>query len=234
MPYLFYFLTAFLYLLFAEKSRNMSDNSYESSEEFLYADSSITNSESSKTRPSWGSMQTPESVLGRPKGGSFSMSPAPLNKSQSPSTHSTSATILNVGSLGSSMAVDKGLSGEQKELIEFAKVERKKNFVHMERVNGRERNILQGLELHARVFNADEQKKIVDCVYDFQRKGQKGQLRGTYTIFFLAFFGIFWLYFNRRLRDDMIPKSIVLLLEGVSRKTKFLCLRVLFLSRVSP
>ncbi|KAK6916009.1 Alpha-ketoglutarate-dependent dioxygenase AlkB-like [Dillenia turbinata] len=65
----------------------------------------------------------------------------------------------------------------QEEQIRLSRVGRKKNFVHMERVNGKETNVLRGLELHTGVFDAEEQKKIVDCVYELQRMGQKGQLK---------------------------------------------------------
>ncbi|KAI3729066.1 hypothetical protein L6452_17713 [Arctium lappa] len=44
-------------------------------------------------------------------------------------------------------------------------------------VNGKNVNVLQGLELHTRVFNAEEQKKIVESVYEFQLMGQRGRLR---------------------------------------------------------
>ncbi|KAJ6798372.1 Uncharacterized protein M6B38_211625 [Iris pallida] len=69
------------------------------------------------------------------------------------------------------------LSREQREAMRFAMVKRKKDFRHMERVGKRTINVVEGLELHTGVFSAAEQKRIVDCVYDFQEKGQKGQLR---------------------------------------------------------
>ncbi|KAF9597875.1 hypothetical protein IFM89_021960 [Coptis chinensis] len=56
-------------------------------------------------------------------------------------------------------------------------VGRKKNFECVERVKGRRVNVLQGLELHTRVFNDEEQKKIVEYVYDLQRMGQSRELR---------------------------------------------------------
>lgn len=43
-------------------------------------------------------------------------------------------------------------------------------------------NVLKGLELYTKVFNADEQKKIVECVYNLQRMAQKGLLRGIYKL----------------------------------------------------
>ncbi|GMQ01820.1 hypothetical protein CsSME_00048315 [Camellia sinensis var. sinensis] len=71
---------------------------------------------------------------------------------------------------------------EQKERTRFAQIGRKKDYVHIERIDGKATNVLQGLELHTQVFNTEEQKKIVDRVYNLQRMGQNGQLRArTYT-----------------------------------------------------
>ncbi|KAF9608629.1 hypothetical protein IFM89_010114 [Coptis chinensis] len=56
-------------------------------------------------------------------------------------------------------------------------VGRKKDFECVERIKGRPVNVLQGLELHTRVFSDEEQKKIVDYVYDLQRMGHSGELR---------------------------------------------------------
>ncbi|KAI8555152.1 hypothetical protein RHMOL_Rhmol05G0152300 [Rhododendron molle] len=60
-----------------------------------------------------------------------------------------------------------GLS-EEHEGVRFAQIGRKKDFVHIERVNGKTTNVLHGLELHTGVFNAEEQKEIVDCVFAAQ------------------------------------------------------------------
>ncbi|XBJ06377.1 hypothetical protein VPH35_025009 [Triticum aestivum] len=46
----------------------------------------------------------------------------------------------------------------------MARVRRKKDFRHMERVDGRMLNVLQGLELHANVFSPDEQ---FGCCYNY-------------------------------------------------------------------
>ncbi|KAG9444026.1 hypothetical protein H6P81_015366 [Aristolochia fimbriata] len=70
-----------------------------------------------------------------------------------------------------------GLSREQWERERFFLVGRKKDFIHMEKVNGKSVNILRGLELHTGVFDAVEQKKIVDYVYSLQDLGRKGKLR---------------------------------------------------------
>ncbi|XAR57975.1 hypothetical protein NMG60_11026298 [Bertholletia excelsa] len=69
------------------------------------------------------------------------------------------------------------LSREQREHIRFSNVERKKDFICLERVNGKIANILEGLELHTGVFSAAEQKRIVDFVYLLLDKGRKGELK---------------------------------------------------------
>ncbi|EHA8590714.1 putative RNA demethylase ALKBH9B [Cocos nucifera] len=80
------------------------------------------------------------------------------------------------------------LSRDQREAVRFSMVKRKKDFKHMERVDGRWINVLEGLELHAGVFSAAEQKRIVDCVYDFREKGRNRQLRGIILDIFFALF----------------------------------------------
>ncbi|XP_077241611.1 uncharacterized protein LOC143882093 [Tasmannia lanceolata] len=74
-------------------------------------------------------------------------------------------------------ATESGLSREQREQIRFSQVGRKKDYLFMEKINGKSVNVLEGLELHTRVFSAVEQKKIVNYVYTLQRMGQEGQLR---------------------------------------------------------
>lgn len=69
------------------------------------------------------------------------------------------------------------LSRDQREYIRFMNVRRKKDFICLERVNGKFTNILQGLELHTGVFSAAEQKRIVDYVYDLEERGRKGELK---------------------------------------------------------
>lgn len=65
----------------------------------------------------------------------------------------------------------------------IAKIGRKKDFNYIERVEGIKTNVLKGIELHTGVFNVEEQKQIVDCVYNLQRMGQHGQLRGMRSMF---------------------------------------------------
>nr|GMD40400.1 RNA demethylase ALKBH5-like [Ipomoea batatas] len=67
--------------------------------------------------------------------------------------------------------------------MRFAQVKRKKDFVHYERVDGKIVNVVEGVELHTEIFDAEEQMKIVDCVYKYQQLGRKGQLRECNIIF---------------------------------------------------
>ncbi|XP_052194430.1 RNA demethylase ALKBH9B-like [Diospyros lotus] len=121
---------------------------------------SDTSPEESTKTTSWRSGQTPKSV------------------------HSGRWTKNNPESVCSGTgrgSVDE-LSEEQKEHVRLAQIGSRKDFVHVERVNGKATNVLRGLELHTGVFNAEEQKMIVECVYSIQRKGQSGQLRArTYS-----------------------------------------------------
>lgn len=67
-----------------------------------------------------------------------------------------------------------------KEYDRFMNVGRKKDFKCFEKIRGRNINILEGLELHTRVFNAAEQEVIVDYVYMLQEMGKKGQFKGKF------------------------------------------------------
>ncbi|KAK9165205.1 hypothetical protein Scep_000396 [Stephania cephalantha] len=69
------------------------------------------------------------------------------------------------------------LSREKREYIRFMNVQRKKDFICLERVHGKLVNILEGLELHTGVFSAAEQKRIVNSVYELQEKGRNGEFR---------------------------------------------------------
>lgn len=69
------------------------------------------------------------------------------------------------------------LSRDQREHIRFTNVKRKKDYICLERVNGRLLNILEGLELHSGVFSVAEQKRIVDFVYELQEMGKNGKLK---------------------------------------------------------
>ncbi|CAI9287149.1 unnamed protein product [Lactuca saligna] len=128
------------------------------------------------------SYKTPENIHSRNQK-HFSNKFSVNNKHLSSSTQSKSGKSLDDGIHGfSSMEDDDLHSDEQKEMARFRNIGRKINFVHFERVYGKNMNILQGLELHTQVFNPEEQKKIVESVYEFQRLGQKGRLRArTYT-----------------------------------------------------
>ncbi|KAG2604074.1 RNA demethylase ALKBH9B-like [Panicum virgatum] len=74
------------------------------------------------------------------------------------------------------------LTRDQREQRRFKNVVRKKDFICLERINGRLVNILEGIELHAGVFSSAEQRRIVECVYDLQERGRRGELGDrTYT-----------------------------------------------------
>ncbi|KAH9319326.1 hypothetical protein KI387_021095, partial [Taxus chinensis] len=56
-------------------------------------------------------------------------------------------------------------------------VGRKRDFLCLERINGKMVNIMQGLELHTSVFSIAKQKRIVDLVYEVQEQGKKKPLK---------------------------------------------------------
>ncbi|XP_059313610.1 RNA demethylase ALKBH9B-like isoform X1 [Lycium ferocissimum] len=158
-------------------------NVTESSAEFLHGDSSddvISPKRKLNADPHTPSPRVVESTnSGRPKRFVTVLSTS-VNSKQPVFNHSNFKINLNDGP-GRSV-VGKGLSEEQDELIRFRQVGRRKDFVHYEKVFGKEINVLQGLELHTQVFNPDEQREIVELVYTHQRMGQKGQLRArTYS-----------------------------------------------------
>lgn len=161
--------------IFAEKSKELSEASDDNqrSVDFWSANSSSSvlaerTSKSASKTTSWSSIQTPEHVYS---------SPTSVNSKQAAFHHSDFEIALCNGRSGGPSHAHSGLS-EEHEGVRFAQIGRKKDFVHIERVNGKTTNVLHGLELHTGVFNAEEQKEIVDCVYGLQRKGQNGQLRG--------------------------------------------------------
>lgn len=80
------------------------------------------------------------------------------------------------------------LSREDRERIRFKGVKRKKDFVCLERIGRRIVNILKGLELHTGVFSSAEQKRIVDFVYDLQKKGRNNELGGKFKIDYFFFY----------------------------------------------
>ncbi|KAJ7966331.1 oxidoreductase, 2OG-Fe(II) oxygenase family protein [Quillaja saponaria] len=74
------------------------------------------------------------------------------------------------------------LPREQREYIRFMNVNRKKDFICFERVNGKHVNILEGLELHMGIISAAEQRRIVDLVVSLQEMGKRGELKDkTYS-----------------------------------------------------
>ncbi|KAL8046894.1 hypothetical protein ABFX02_08G203500 [Erythranthe guttata] len=97
----------------------------------------------------------------------------------------SSGKLVNMNDSGASMNGTKSkvaLSRDQREYIRFNNVQRKKDFICLERVDGKLVNILEGLELHKGVFSAAEQKRIVSYVENLQEMGKKGQLKDrTYS-----------------------------------------------------
>ncbi|KAM1529116.1 RNA demethylase ALKBH9B-like isoform X1 [Malus sylvestris] len=91
--------------------------------------------------------------------------------------------VVNVNDTTGELRITKSsLSREQREHFRFMNVKRKKEYMCLERVNGKLVNILDGLVLHTGIFSAAEQKRIVDCVYELQEMGRKGELKArTYT-----------------------------------------------------
>lgn len=88
--------------------------------------------------------------------------------------------VTEDGTLGKEVKPKIQLSREQRELIRFSNVNRKTDFICLERVNSKIVNILEGLELHTGVFSAAEQKRIVQYVEELRMMGKNGQLRGKY------------------------------------------------------
>eukprot|EP00271_Cylindrocystis_brebissonii_P010525 TRINITY_DN26723_c0_g1_i1.p1 TRINITY_DN26723_c0_g1~~TRINITY_DN26723_c0_g1_i1.p1 ORF type:complete len:939 (-),score=248.54 TRINITY_DN26723_c0_g1_i1:601-3417(-) len=69
-----------------------------------------------------------------------------------------------------------------KERKNMARVVQRKGLVCNERVNGKQVNILEGLELHENVFGPKEQQSLVNFVNELQEKGRRGELKErTYT-----------------------------------------------------
>lgn len=165
---------------------SLSNGGTEVSKEFQSADAISINSSNGnleslspgKASLTSSSNQESESYSARQKGVTANSSPASANSHQKSIDHPGFEILLNDGLADVSSVVDNGLSEEQKEQFRFSRVGRKKDFVCSERINGKPTNILKGLELHTKVFNPEEQKKIVECVYNLQRMGRKGQLRG--------------------------------------------------------
>ncbi|KAI3989482.1 hypothetical protein MKX01_022757 [Papaver californicum] len=86
------------------------------------------------------------------------------------------------GGVGSEEKKKPELSRERREYLRFMNVQKKKDFVCLERIKGKIVNVLEGLELHTGVFSTAEQKRIVDFVSELQEKGSRGELKHrTYT-----------------------------------------------------
>lgn len=97
-------------------------------------------------------------------------------------TSNSSSPMLFAGAKSGDSSED---PNEHNRVLQVQREEvQREDFVHTEYIHGRRINVLQGLELHTRVFDAEEQKQIIECVYNLQRMGKSGQLRGigAYTL----------------------------------------------------
>ncbi|KAJ1419964.1 Oxoglutarate/iron-dependent dioxygenase [Sesbania bispinosa] len=167
--------------------RKRNENSYPDEESESFSDAvdtpvngNASNSESLTTRlgKQWhspgNSLKRHESTPStRDNKRNFDSSPKYLGDCK----HSDSELLLDDGICEVS-SLENELSEEQKELIRYSQVHSKKYFTYIERVNGRDINVLQGLELHTGVFNVMEQNKIVEYIYRLQWRGKQGKLRG--------------------------------------------------------
>ncbi|KAL5707257.1 mRNA N(6)-methyladenine demethylase [Ranunculus cassubicifolius] len=103
-----------------------------------------------------------------------SSTPASVN-----STWSSIADKVSVSLTVTAKSSDVKVPSDRKRM---SQVGRKKDFVCVEKINGKPLNVLQGLELYTRVFNDEDQKEIVEYVYNLQRLGQSRKFRErTYT-----------------------------------------------------
>ncbi|KAK7331621.1 hypothetical protein VNO80_28358 [Phaseolus coccineus] len=145
--------------------------------------------ESSLDMPLNGSASNSQSLTGRngkqwdnPRNSSQRRDSATsVNKSLVGCKQSDFELLLNDGICEDS-SFKNGLSEEKKERIRYSLVCCRKDFTFVEKVNSRHINVVQGLELHTEVFNALEQKKIVEWIYRLQWRGKQGKLKDrTYS-----------------------------------------------------
>ena len=188
----------YLVLLYVGKLNETSypDEGFESSRdaENMPVNGNASNSESSskRLRKRWDSprdsFQTHDSTFSNKENGhTFDPSPKYLGASK----QSDFELSINEG-IGGGSSVENALSEETKDPIRYSQVQSKKDFSLIERVDGRDINVLQGLELHTQVFNPMEQSKIVECIYRLQWRGMHGKLRGICEAFYsFSFFPFF-------------------------------------------
>ena len=73
------------------------------------------------------------------------------------------------------------------DIARMQKVARKKDYCVMERIHGRNINILEGLELHRGVLDELEQRELVKFIYRLQELGRNEKLRRKFLLI-LPFF----------------------------------------------
>ncbi|KAI9070969.1 hypothetical protein K1719_047071 [Acacia pycnantha] len=103
--------------------------------------------------------------------------PKYLNRKRQSIARPSDFDLLLSDGIGGVSLFECGLPEEQMEHIRCSLVSSKKDYEHIEEMDGRDINILQGLELHKQVFNAEEQRNIVRYVYKLQKTGQNGRFK---------------------------------------------------------
>jgi mRNA N6-methyladenine demethylase len=137
----------------------------------ISSDDTIDRRDYGNSKPIWRSKNTSESVShSRRDAFASNVSPMSVDSKRTSTKHSNRDRVDGLNQM--SLTIDDGLS-EEKEHIRFAQVGRKKDFAYIEMINGKPMNVLQGLELHTKVFNSEEQRRIVDYIFTLQRMGQK-------------------------------------------------------------
>ncbi|KAI3989196.1 hypothetical protein MKX01_033232 [Papaver californicum] len=182
-----------------QNSENAADGcSAHTPEKSLMASSIITQKNES---PSWGSSKTPLNFNGQ-----ISKIFSPASTSSQPSTQSNASLIGD---------------DESDEQVRLSQVGRKRGYTDIERVDGKQINVLKGLELHTKVFSAAEHEKIVDYVYKLQKMGQAGKLKSA-------------LILNHPNGNAVKDRSLFSLVAATIRQwTKRETLQVLYETRIS-
>ena len=79
-------------------------------------------------------------------------------------------------------STSKQLSIAERTNLRLLGITRKKDYICLDRVDGKITNIAAGLELHTGVFSKKEQQRLVDMVRDLQAKGRRRELKGMLYI----------------------------------------------------
>lgn len=79
-------------------------------------------------------------------------------------------------------SASKQLSIAERTNLRLLGITRKKDYICLDRVDGKITNIAAGLELHTGVFSKKEQQRLVDMVHDLRAKGRRQELKGMFYI----------------------------------------------------